>query len=65
MDVDWQLNLNRVINDFIKANRASHLRYDDDGAKIKKDTNNDVELETLGSKIQFKRLLGVVIAYEF
>jgi len=64
VDVDWQLNLNLVVNDFIKANIGSHLRYDDD-VKIKKDTNNDGKLETLGSRIQFKQLLGVGMVYEF
>jgi len=64
VDVDWQLNLNLVVNDFIKANIGSHLRYDDD-VKLKKDTNNDGELETLGSRIQFKQLLGVGMVYEF
>jgi len=64
VDVDWQLNLNLVVNDFIKANIGSHLRYDDD-VKVKKDTNNDGELETLGSRIQFKQLLGVGMVYEF
>jgi hypothetical protein len=64
VDVDWQLNLNLVVNDFIKANIGSHLRYDDD-VKVKKDTNNDGKLETLGSRIQFKQLLGVGIVYEF
>jgi len=64
VDVDWQLNLNLVVNDFIKANIGSHLRYDDD-VKVKKDTNNDGELETLGSRIQLKQLLGVGLVYEF
>jgi len=64
VDVDWQLNLNLVVNDFIKANIGSHLRYDDD-VKVKKDSNNDGKLETLGSRIQFKQLLGVGMVYEF
>jgi hypothetical protein len=64
VDVDWQLNLNLVVNDFIKAKIGSHLRYDDD-VKVKKDTNNDGKLETLGSRIQFKQLLGVGMVYEF
>lgn len=64
IDVDWQLNLNLVVNDFIKANIGSHLRYDDD-VKVKEDTNNDGELETLGPKVQFKQMLGVGVVYEF
>lgn len=64
IDVDWQLNLNLVVNNFIKANIGSHLRYDDD-VKVKEDTNNDGELETLGPRVQFKQMLGVGVVYEF
>jgi len=64
VDVDWQLNLNLVVNDFIKANIGSHLRYDDD-VKVKEDTNGDGELEILGPKVQFKQMLGVGVVYEF
>jgi hypothetical protein len=64
VDVDWQLNLNLVVNDFIQANIGSHLRYDDD-VKVKEDTNGDGELETLGPSVQFKQMLGVGVIYEF
>jgi hypothetical protein len=64
VDVDWQLNLNLVVNDFIKANIGSHLRYDDD-VKVKEDTNGDGELEILGPRVQFKQMLGVGVIYEF
>ena len=58
IDVDWELKLNLVVNEFVKANIGSHLIYDDD-VKFKEDTNDDGTLETLGPKIQFKQLLGV------
>ncbi len=64
VDVDWELNLNLVVNDFIKANIGSHLRYDDD-VKVKEDTNGDGELEILGPRVQFKQMLGVGVIYEF
>jgi len=64
VDVDWELNLNLVVNDFIKANIGSHLRYDDD-VKVKGDTNGDGELEILGPKVQFKQMLGVGVVYDF
>jgi hypothetical protein len=64
IDVDWELKLNLVVNEFIKANIGSHLIYDDD-VKFKEDTNDDGALETLGPKIQFKQLLGVGVMYEF
>jgi hypothetical protein len=64
VDVDWELNLKLVVNDYVKANIGSHLRYDDD-VKVKEDTNNDGKLETLGPSIQFKQILGVGVVYEF
>ena len=64
IDVDWELKLNLVVNEFVKANIGSHLIYDDD-VKFKEDTNDDGILETLGPKIQFKQLLGVGVMYEF
>lgn len=64
VDVDWQVNVNMKVNEFIKASIGSHLRYDDD-VKVKKDTNGDGKLETLGPRIQFKQMLGVGFVYEF
>lgn len=64
IDVEWQLNVNLRVNDFIKANVGSHLIYDDD-VKFKEDTNGDGELETTGPRVQFKQMLGVGLTYEF
>jgi hypothetical protein len=64
IDINWELKLNLVVNEFVKANIGSHLIYDDD-VKFKEDTNDDGTLETLGPKIQFKQLLGVGMIYEF
>lgn len=64
VDVDWQLNVNMVVNDFVKASVGSHLRYDDD-VKVKEDIDGDGDLETLGPRIQFKQMLGVGVVYEF
>jgi hypothetical protein len=64
IDIDWQVNVNMKVNEFIKASIGSHLRYDDD-VKLKKDVNGDGKLETLGPRIQFKQMLGVGFVYEF
>ena len=64
IDVDWELNINLTVNDFVKASIGSHLKYDDD-IKVQADTNDDGELENLGPKIQFKQMLGVGVVYEF
>ncbi|SHF74173.1 Protein of unknown function [Salegentibacter echinorum] len=64
IDVEWRLNVNLKVNDFIKANVGSHLIYDDD-VKFKEDTNGDGNLETTGPRVQFKQMLGVGLVYEF
>lgn len=64
VDVDWQLAVNMKVNDFVKANVGTHIRYDDD-VKFKEDTNNDGKLETSGPRIQLKQMLGVGVVYEF
>ena len=48
--MDWELKLNLVVNDFIKASIGSHLRYDDD-VKVREDTNGDGEVEILGPRV--------------
>ncbi|MDT0647143.1 DUF3078 domain-containing protein [Zunongwangia sp. F260] len=64
IDVDWQINVNLKVNDFIKANVGSQIRYDDD-VKYKEDFDGDGELETTGPRLQFKQTLGVGVVYEF
>lgn len=64
IDVDWQLNFNMKVNDFVKANVGSHIRYDDD-VKYKEDVNGDGKLETFGPRVQLKQMLGVGLVYEF
>lgn len=64
VDVDWQMELNLIVNKYVKANIGAHLRYDDD-VKFKKDINNDGSLEVLGPRLQFKQLLGVGMVYTF
>ncbi|NQY04839.1 MAG: DUF3078 domain-containing protein [Flavobacteriaceae bacterium] len=64
VDVDWETNLDLIVNKYVKATVAAHLRYDND-VKIKKDTNDDGELETLGPRVQFKQLLGIGLVYEY
>ena len=64
IDVDWQMNVNLKVNDFVKASVGSHIRYDDD-VKYKEDFDGDGELETTGPRLQFKQTLGVGVVYEF
>jgi len=62
IDVDWQLQLEMVVNQYVKANIGTHLMYDDD---IKAKEERDGQQVIVGPKIQLKQLLGVGVVYEF
>jgi len=64
IDVDWELNFNLIVNEYVRATIGTHLKYDDQ-IKYKEDKNNDGELETYGPRIQFKQLLGIGLVYDF
>lgn len=64
IDIDWELNLDLQVNEYVKANVGSHLKYDDD-VKFKQDLDGDGKLETGGPRVQFKQLLGVGVVYSF
>ena len=62
IDVDWQLQLDLVVNEYVKATIGTHLIYDDD---IKAKENIDGVQVTVGPKVQLKQILGVGLAYSF
>jgi hypothetical protein len=62
IDVDWQLQLEMVVNQYVKANIGTHIVYDDD-IKAKEEINGEQVI--VGPKIQLKQLLGVGVVYEF
>jgi hypothetical protein len=62
IDVDWQLQLEMVVNQYVKANIGTHIMYDDD---IKAKEERDGQQVVVGPKIQLKQLLGVGVVYEF
>jgi hypothetical protein len=62
IDVDWQMQLELVVNEYVKANIGAHFIYDDD-IKAKEERNG--EQVTLGPKLQLKQLLGVGLVYNF
>ena len=62
IDVDWQLQLNMTINEYVRANIGTHLLYDDD---IKAKEEIDGEQVIIGPKLQLKQLLGVGLVYSF
>ena len=62
IDVDWQLQLDLVVNEYVKANIAIHLIYDDD-IKAKEEVAG--QQVTVGPKVQLKQLLGIGMVYKF
>lgn len=64
IDVDWQINFDFKVNNFIRATFGSHIRYDND-VKIKRETEIEGEFEELGAKVQWKQFLGIGFAVDF
>lgn len=62
IDIDWQLQLNMTINEYVRANIGTHIIYDDD---IKAKEEIDGEQIVVGPKLQLKQLLGIGIVYTF
>lgn len=57
IDVDWELNFQFEVNEYVKASLGSHIRYDDD---IKtRSENEDGETVLEGPKVQWKQQLGI------
>lgn len=65
IDVEWELNLDMKVNQYVKATLGSHLRYDND---IKTDVEqNEVtneEIVITGAKLQWKQILGVGVVID-
>lgn len=62
IDVNWQMQLDMVVNQYVRASIATHLIYDDD---IKSKENIDGVQVTRGPKVQLKQILGVGLSYTF
>lgn len=62
IDVDWQAQLDLVVNKYVKANIGIHMIYDDD-IKAKEEVAG--EQITVGPKIQLKQMIGVGLVYNF
>lgn len=65
VDVDWELNLNLKVNQYVNATIGTHIIYDDD-IKFDEEKATDGSIIKPGeTRIQFKQLLGVGIGYVF
>ncbi|MFD2600727.1 MULTISPECIES: DUF3078 domain-containing protein [Flavobacterium] len=62
IDVDWQMQLDLTVNQYVKANVGMHMIYDDD---IKNKVEKDGVQVTEGPRIQLKQMLGVGLSYTF
>ena len=62
IDVDWQMQFELVVNEYVRANIGAHFIYDDD-IKAKEERNG--EQITVGPKLQLKQMLGVGLVYNF
>lgn len=67
IDVDWQLNLDFKVNNYIRANLGSHLKYDDDVKTIIAIENEEAEeaFAEEGPKVQWKQVLGIGVVVDF
>jgi hypothetical protein len=62
IDVDWQIQMEMVVNKYVRANIGIHLIYDDD-IKAKEEVNG--QQVTVGPKVQLKQALGIGLIYSF
>ena len=62
IDVDWQMQMNLIVNAHVRANIGLNLIYDDD-IKAKEEING--ALVTVGPKVQMKQVLGLGLVYNF
>lgn len=64
LDLDWRIDFDFKVNNYVRATLGSHLRYDDD-VKTKEPSEIEGEFDDGGAKIQWKQFLGVGFAVDF
>ncbi len=62
IDVDWTLQLDLVVNKYVRTNIGMHLIYDDDVKTIEEINGEQV---VSGAKVQIRQALGVGLEYVF
>lgn len=60
--MDWTLQLDLVVNKYVRTNIGMHLIYDDDVKNS--DEINGVQVVS-GAKVQIRQALGVGLEYVF
>ncbi|MDO5607239.1 MAG: DUF3078 domain-containing protein [Capnocytophaga sp.] len=64
IDIDWEMNFNLKVNNYVQARLGTHIRYDDD-VKFKQFTDANGVVHNYGARIQLKQILGVGVSYTF
>ena len=65
IDIDWELNFEFTVNDFIKANFGTQIIYDDD-IRFNQIIADDGSVVSSGvPRIQFRQLLAIGLSYSF
>lgn len=62
IDVDWEVNFNFRVNEYVLAKLGSHLRYDND-IKISGENDAGQDMDH-GAKVQWKQQLGIGVIVE-
>lgn len=62
IDIDWQMQLDFVVNKHVRANISAHIIYDDD---IKAKERVGEETITVGPKVQLKQAIGIGLVYKW
>ncbi|MCJ7468265.1 MAG: DUF3078 domain-containing protein [Maribacter sp.] len=65
IDVDWELNIDLRVNEFIMTTIGTHILYDNDILFDPIKNAEGVVLNDGKPRIQFKQLLGVGVSYNF
>jgi hypothetical protein len=62
IDVDWQIQVDMIVNEYVRANIGLHMLYDDD---VKAKEQIDGVQTTVGPKVQLKQGIGIGFVYIF
>ncbi len=65
IDVDWELNIDLRVNEFIVTTIGTHILYDNDILFDPIKNSEGVVINDGQPRIQFKQLLGVGVSYNF
>lgn len=65
IDIDWEINFNFQVNEYVRASLGSHLKYDNDVKMILEDETENSEAKYEGAKVQWKQLFGIGVLVDF